>query len=366
MLKFTIVLPVRDTDQEYKFLKKSLPSALAIKPDELIIGADAPLSPRLAHRIAELCKVKDPKTEVRILPVDKDATWNFQLANVMWNCYTFAKYDYILSFDVDSILRPIVLMGLEQIAKDGTAVVSFTKRLRIKTPGELLRHIFYRLRVMQTDYVFSGVYWIYRPYYFENVPLEKYKTIYNGVDTIMCNEILDKKKHRIVTNKETGVDCLDIQNEDLPWRQYQTGIWIWANRESFMQRRLEYIKKRKQQLPKRKAESFARARGPKSLLIRKARFAFIEFRMKIFEHPFIQNQILKHIETRSAAFLLVKTIAYWHPHLLLGYLWAKKHPNSEAVKMAKQLDQYEWGFQGSKYVTHKKWKREGTGFNNNH
>jgi hypothetical protein len=337
-------------------MEKSLPSAIKLNPDELIIGLDYPESQRIMNKACRICNELNFKN-IRIISAEKNPDWNFQLANLIWKCYNLAKNDIILSFDVDSILRKEVLLGLDQIGHDNIAVVSFTKKLRIKTLGELVRYVFYRLRVKQSDYVFSGVYWIYRPFYFANIELEKYMKIYNGVDTIMCEQILEKNTHKIITRKEKGVNALSPQNEDLPWRQYQTGVWLGANEQYFKINRLKRIEKRKQDFVIRKKMSLERARDTKSRLARIARLKLAEIRIKLAE-KYINNKI----EASPIFYVLVKTIVYWHPYLLLGYMFAKKNPENEAVMIAKTMKEMEWGYTGSKYLNHKKWKKEGTGF----
>lgn len=332
MKPFTIVLPVRDTEQEYEFLKKSLPSAIKLNPDEIIIGVDKPLSSKLYKRIIDL--TANIFSNWRIIEVERSPEWKFQLAKVVWECYTQAKHDTILSFDVDSVLRKEVLLGLDDIGADHVAVLSFTKKIRIKNIRELIRYIFYRIRVMQNDYVFSGVYWVNRPYFFDTIPKEKYMKIINGVDTILCNEVLEQKKYKIITRKEIGISALDIQNEDLEWRQFQTGIWIGANS-------IVPIHRTKRKLNWNKIT-------PKKMVI---------YIIKVLTLRFIEWALQK-----PNAFIHIKAFIYGHPYLVKGYYWAIENKDSESVKMAKSMNYNDWGFTGSTYLPKINWKRKGTGF----
>ena len=45
MTMYTTVILFRDTPAERKFALRSIPAAIALKPDELIIGVDAPPPP---------------------------------------------------------------------------------------------------------------------------------------------------------------------------------------------------------------------------------------------------------------------------------------------------------------------------------
>ena len=57
---------------------------------------------------------------------------------------------------------------------------------------------------------------------------------------IKCIE--DRGQHNIVVAlKDIGVNCLDIQNGDLPWRQFQEGIWLYAHPESIGANKRESI-----------------------------------------------------------------------------------------------------------------------------
>ncbi len=44
------------------------------------------------------------------------------------------------------------------VGMDKNAIVSFTKKLLIQNPDQLIRHVFYRIRVRRNDSVFSGNY----------------------------------------------------------------------------------------------------------------------------------------------------------------------------------------------------------------
>lgn len=329
---FTIVLPIRGTDRELGFMKKSIPSAIKLNPGELILACDEPMRHEVNDLIISLMR-KNDFTRYRIVSFPRDSSWGFQLANVIWNCYKIAKYDKIYSFDIDSVVRKEALKGYDIVGKNGVAIVSLTKKLRTKTPMEIRRYIFYRIRVHQSDYVFSGNYWIYRPYFFDMIKLDEYKTLKNGVDTFLTNKIKEQNKYKIITLKEKGINSLDIQNEDYEWRQFQTGVWIGANNHVpiYMQ-------------------------PDKKLNWKNVRMVTIGGLLGI-----LFTKILRDPD----AFIKIKAFMYGHPKLVDGYKWAKDNPKHEVVQSAKSMTYDEWGYQGGSLIKKlgMKWGRsDGTGF----
>ena len=189
-MDFSVVVAFRDTPSEREFARKSIPSATRLKPNEIVIGMDAPIAEstlKYIDKIFEELSFRD----YRILQVPCSTEWSFQLANVIWHCYKACKNDKILSFDIDSALRSDVLKGRDIIGKNGNAVVSFTKKLLIEGASDMIRYAFYRGRILISSYTFSGIYWIWRPYYFEDVSLDEFQKIQNGIDTYMIKCVMD-------------------------------------------------------------------------------------------------------------------------------------------------------------------------------
>lgn len=222
---FSAIVAFRDTPQECKFAEISLPAIVSLKPDELIVGVDEPASDSLIFHIRSLCGSYDA---VRIVEVPKSDAWGFQQAHVHWHCYRECKHDRILLFDIDLILRDAVLGGLYLIGKDNIACVSYTKRALIKTLQDRIRYVFQRLRVRTTHDTFSGLYWLWRPYYFEDIDMAGIRQIRNGVD-MYTYDCVRRARRRVITQKTIGADCLDYANRDHPWRQFHDGMWYGAN-----------------------------------------------------------------------------------------------------------------------------------------
>ena len=179
MHTFSILVSIRDIDDEYDYMKKSFPSALELNPTEIIVGLDKPASKRIIERAKKISK-KYNFNNLKFLEIEKSKEWGFQLAHIVWEAYKMSAHDTILTYDIDSILTKNVLIGLDGIGKNNISVLSFTKKLRIKSLPELIRYCFYRLRVKMTDYVFAGVYWIYRPFYFDTIKLQDIQKTRSG------------------------------------------------------------------------------------------------------------------------------------------------------------------------------------------
>lgn len=348
MNDFTIVLPIRGTEREKSFIKRSVNSAIDLNPGEIIFALDDPSDEDIGVEITTICIERGFK-DYKILELQRNKKWGFQLAYVTVECYNTAKYDKILHFDIDSILRKEVMIGYDIVGKDEVAICSFTKKLLIRNFTELIRHVFYRLRVRKDTFVFSGVYWVFRPYYFKNIKEEEFMKIRNGIDTYMVDTILTNKTHKIITRKEMGCNCLDIQNNDYPWRQFQDGIWWYVNREKIFnangyKERIKHFRFKRKHL-----KTFY-----------KYPWALCE---AIISYPFYL--VFWLFGDIYLGVLYTHTIKYGYPHMIKGYKWAKQNPEHEVIKKAKNLSLNEWGYIGGDMVklTGIKFDRsDGTGF----
>jgi len=224
---FGVVMPMRDTPREREFAKLSIPSAVALEPSEMVVGIDDdPGADELEDYILSLVGGFKGLRVVRVRP---STEWQFSLSNVIWSCYKSCKYDAVLAFDVDTVLRPAVFKGRSVVGHDNVAVVSFTKHLLCRTVGDYVRYVTYRAKVMRSSYVFAGTYWVWLPYYFNAVDREGFSKIVNGIDTYMVHAINRDGRYSIVTLKDIGAKCLDYENEFYPWRQYSDGVYWAAN-----------------------------------------------------------------------------------------------------------------------------------------
>lgn len=337
MKSFTIILPIKGTKNELKYMSKTIPSAIKLNPNEILFGLDCPLNHNLITKINELMS-KNNYSKFRVIPIEKDDTWGFHLSNVIWKLYDESKNDIILTSNIDSIFRKEVMLGLDMMGKNNVAKVTFTIKLYINSIGDLVRYAFYRHRVKHTDYVPTGVFWIYRPYIFDMINLSEFKKILNGFDTYLCKTVLSKDNdYKIITRKEVGVTAMTHENTDLDWRQFQSGVWLGANEKNWLE------------TSQNNYDNMCKILSNKSLLLNKLKLFIYEKKLKILHnHPRI--------------YIFAIAFKYNHWKILTGYTWAKKNPTSKAVLAAQKLDKEEYGLYGNHFFKDMKFKDRGTGF----
>lgn len=313
---FGIVVAFRDTPRERTFAEKSIPSAIALGPDELVVGIDADeggdKGDSLDAFVTSLCERHGLAADrLSVVRVARSPEWRFQLANVIWHCYKASRNDAVLAYDIDSVLRPDALRGARMVGRDGVATALVSKRMLTRTPSEYVRFasLYLRARLGTSAYASTGAYWLHLPWYFANVTKEGLAGIANGIDDYMLARIAANGTHRSVRAPGTGAASLDIENLDYPWRQFADGMWHGAN-------------------------ASPRRAGPRAAL-------------------------------RAAALVMAKASAYQRPHLARGWLWAVRNPDSEACRAARETDLAGWiTGHGPAYVRDREWKRTGTGFSN--
>ena len=306
--RFGIVVPFRDTPREREFAEKSLPSAVALGPDEIVVGVDADGGDTAARFVEGVCRRHGFGGALTVARVERSSAWRFHLANVVWHCYKASRNDTVLVFDIDAVLRSAAMRGLELVGRDGNAVVSMTKRILTRSIPEYIRFASLRIRARTGANAFAGLYWIHLPYYFANVREEGLASIANGLDDYMVARIRANGTHRVVTLPDMGEDSLDLQNPDYPWRQFGDGIWHGANG------------------------------SPRRSGMRRA--------------------------ARIAAAVAAKAAAYQRPHFMRGWWWALSHPDSEACGVARRCTLAEWvtGHEPAYVRNLGEWSRRGTGF----
>ncbi len=226
---WSVVLPVKD---EVDMLEKSLPSAINLNPDEILIVVDEGNDSvqKIAYRIAQSMKYDG----LRILEVAKNPQWRFHQACVRRMGYLNAKYDKIFTFDVDTVLSANIMRGYDIIGKDNVSFVTFRKKLASNGFRSTTRTILYELRrhlprgqlTVSPKKPFIGIYWLYRQYYLDLVREEEIREIYNGEDVFAQMKLEQQSKYRQVHLDIVGCQSLREENEDLWWRQYQLGLWL--------------------------------------------------------------------------------------------------------------------------------------------
>ena len=322
MKKFSIILPFRDTPLERKFAEQSLPSAVALNPDELVIGVDSPADQSFIDLILRLCQ---PLKDVNIVQVPRSDEWNFQLANVLWRCFKECRNDVVLAGNIDTILKPVLLKGLDYVGKGDNLAVSFPVRSLTRNLSEWIRYMFELWTIRKMEYLWGGTYWLYMPYVYEDVDEKGMREVFNGVDVYMEKCIVSAGKHTILTLMKPGAQAMNLGNPDYPWRQFEWGIWKYANLDVDREKRLR------------------RSRG------------------RSF------NRLLTHVINRFPILPVLKiSFTRQHRWKLRGWLWARKNPTHMAVTKARGMPYEKYVLSGAKYVRDiydwEKYGITGTGF----
>lgn len=154
---FGIVLPFRDTPRERRLAEGSVPSALALGPDELVLGIDdGGGADEAARFVGSPYGKRAFAGRLMVVRAARSPGWRFQLANVVRGYCEASGNDSVLVFDVDSVLRRSALCGASMVGRDGTAVVSMAKRTLARGPLEYVRRAPGRLRARAGANAFTG------------------------------------------------------------------------------------------------------------------------------------------------------------------------------------------------------------------
>ena len=308
---FTVVVPFRDTPAGRAFAKRSLPSAAALGPDEIVVGVDAPAAPGLEEFLAGAAAAEGGgarRVPLRAVPVERSGEWRMHAAHVVHECLSRCRTDAVLLYNIDTVLRPGALGGLSAVGRDGVSLVSYALRMRTDGPGARLRYLAYRARSRVRGTANSGMFWLHLPDYRARIDPAGYAAISNGFDTYIFEAMAAGPGTRAVTVRTLGADAMDRENGDLEWRQFGYGLWLYARR--------------------------SRAGGGRASALRGA------------------AAILKHAAVNC------------HPYSLKGWNWARSHPESEPVRIAAKSDYIEWTtyHEPGQVRSLADWPQRGTGF----
>lgn len=307
---FSIVVPFRDTPRERAFAERSLPSAAALRPDEIVIGVDSPQAADLKGFLRGAAEATagrgseagGPPAPCRIVPVARSAGWAMHPAHVVHECFGRCTTGTALLYNIDTVLRPAVLGGLDVVGRDGVAAVSYSLRLLTHDVRSTVRYWSYRVRARVRGASNTGTFWLHLPDYFEHVDASGYARVANGFDSYIHGAFRTEGRPRAVAVPTLGADCMDRENGDLEWRQFGYGVWQYANRDTAGGSGL--------------AAAAARLLGGRAGR-RAARLL-------------------------AAANIAKHAAANGHPHSLGGWRWARANPGSAAVASAASVSYRDW------------------------
>lgn len=247
--EFTIAIPVKGTAAEKATLPCALRSAALLGPDDLLVATDADGPEWVCQEISRHA----PKA--RVLKVAYDPAWASQLCHVHYEMYLNAETDRVFTFDCDSAVRREILYALddpapgphwaglvhpgpaggsfdplEDLGKNGLALISYLKNLRRGGLVLRMRRQAYMWRVTRSYAPFAGYYWAWRPAYMDIISQDAFKMVGNGVDTYLHRMVCASGRWFHASVALPGTDSFTDLTPDYPWHQYSSGIWMGANR----------------------------------------------------------------------------------------------------------------------------------------
>ena len=313
--KFSVIVPFRDTEREKDFARESIPSMIGLGPDEIVIGMDSPVAEATMKFLRDLFSRWNYE-DYRVVEVPQSDDWGFHAAHVVWECYKSCRYVRVLETNIDVVLWPAMLGGLQLIGENGPSVVAYKRHPLAAGMRDRVRHVLRRL--LSRNLHHSGLDCVWRPHYFAAMDLIKFKQIRNGWDTFM-HECMAANGYRIVMGREEGGKSMDVGNPSLPWRQFAFGVWFYAHPELVGQSRSKIL-----------------------------------------------QRVLRAVNRRVPLSMHARALRYQYPYMVTGYKWAKAHPQHDSVHVASGLSLIEWTYTGSEYIKDAMdWAHEGktgTGF----
>lgn len=170
---WSAVIPVKD---EWELIPRVLPSWLWLDPDELLIMMDKPAHAKTVRVINKLLKHLDREWMTRIIEVEQNDNYQFHQAFVRRSGFLAAKYDRILTGDIDILVNKNCWKAIKLVGENGVGLASLMKFALPTTPSKFYRSVFnagtrfLRKLVGARDGMFSGLYALHRPCWVDTEP----------------------------------------------------------------------------------------------------------------------------------------------------------------------------------------------------
>jgi len=212
-LQFSIVIPVKD---EVRLMKRTLPTYYSVEPNEVLICTDKPVLKKVKYAVNRIAKLHHAEHITKIVEVERDPEWYYHQAHVRRAGFHEAKYDKILTGDIDLLINKKVHKALNIVGRNNVGLASLSK---FRKPKDLLSlwsfmtttliHSLYKLfRSTKGSPGFSGLYAIWRPYWLKSEPEEEVKRLLNPKQ-LFTGESQNLKYASAVTGEDSFLrDCI--------------------------------------------------------------------------------------------------------------------------------------------------------------
>ena len=247
--KFSIVIPIRD---EVDYIPRTLPSYLALKPNEVVLCLDDPAPQDVLEAIEKVSQQYKAEKTLKILRIPKGG-WGDQQMKVRRTGFLEARNDRILTGDIDLIVNRNVLKAVNSIGKNDVGMASCGKLrhphnltgiyrlLGEKFLSKYVRRIANFVDKSNTVIGFTGLYALWRPFWLNAEPLDEAKKysmvkqkigdgkpltlkdfMQTGEDSFLRSHMI--KKHKAIHISDNCATVLSDPLIDQPLIQYTLGI----------------------------------------------------------------------------------------------------------------------------------------------
>lgn len=212
-LKFSIVVPVKD---EISLLMRTLPSYYSVEPNEVLICTDKPVLKKIKNAVNRIAKLYRAGHITKIVEVEKDPEWFYHQAHVRREGFHIAKYNKILTVDIDLLINKKVHKALNIVGINNVGLVSLNK---FRKPRDIpsfwsfiMTTLFQSLCKLFGSLIgsqgFTGLYAIWRPYWLKSEPEEEVKRLVNPKQ-LFTSEIKNLKNASAITGEDSFLrDCI--------------------------------------------------------------------------------------------------------------------------------------------------------------
>jgi hypothetical protein len=209
---FSLVIDIGEGDSS--LVPKTLPSWLMLGAPDVVLCVDQPISGNLRSVIESVAR---GNPAVRIVEVPQERGWRFRLALVRRTGFRAARFDTILTGDIDIVVNRNCLKAVAMVGKDDIGLVSLSKRRGGGNLGERFRNVTRSLlRAALGSVRFTGLYALYRPYWLDSEDHDAVMSApdprlpgllageypYRGEDAMLRDYM--RQKHKVVYLPEVG------------------------------------------------------------------------------------------------------------------------------------------------------------------